>query len=147
MDHVEAVLTVGPSMLCSVFRSRSVGAPKCDLPVELKVVNLKLAVGGDPAGLYRTQICANDLGSGIQVGHIYGPDACPGAKVQDLFRVFNRTQVQGAAHLQPLIVVLDVHAVQLLLVIWEVIFASLVGMIPAAVLELVVGDSRFERGA
>jgi len=74
----------------------------------------------------------------------HSPDPRPRPQVHDLRRVFrNRAEVQLAVHLQLLVVVLDVHAVQLLLIVRERVLAGLIRMVPPAILELVLPDGRF----
>nr|POF26254.1 hypothetical protein CFP56_22403 [Quercus suber] len=117
------------------------------VPVEVEIIDLEAAVRGGPMRLLGTQVGAEHLGVGVLVGHVQGPDAGAGAQVEDLLGVLEGAEVQLAVHLQQLVVVFDVHAVQLLLVVGEVVAAGLVGMVPPAVLELVSGDGGHQRGA
>jgi hypothetical protein len=57
------------------------------------VIDLELEVGGDPAGLSRGQICADDFGLRVLVGEVYGPDAFVDGQQEssDLIRDLRRT--------------------------------------------------------
>ncbi len=52
-------------------------------PLLLDVVDLELAVGGDPAGLDGGEVHADDGRRGVFVGKFDGPDTCAGAEVED----------------------------------------------------------------
>ena len=124
---------------------RKLASGRGHIPLLLEIVYLEAAVGRHNRRLHRTEIGANDLSPRVLVGHVERPNAgaCPDTK--NFFRIRQRAQVQISIELQELAVMLDVHAVQLLLVIGEKVCARLVSVITSPELFRVARQLAVER--
>lgn len=132
----------------SAFQTQFPSLFRQHAPILLKVIDLKATVRRRPARLHRREICTQHLAVWILICHVYTPYSRASTQVQYLFRIMQRTEMKLPVQLQLLIMMFYIHAIQLLLIVREMILASIVAMISAAMLELVPRHGGYEtRGA
>jgi hypothetical protein len=106
-----------------------------EIPFFFRIADLEAHVRRDiERGLDEAEVCADDLGAGVQVGEVDCPDACAGTYVEDMLgMVAYGREMQLAVEGETEEVVLQVEAVPFESVVWEDVLAIFEAVVVAAV--------------
>jgi hypothetical protein len=111
-------------------------------PITLGVIDKEATIRRRPVRLDRTEICTDDIGIRVVLGHFDSPFTCSCADVKDAawFRIsyWGAEKVPAGQELEE--VVHKGKAVLFFLVIWKRVLAVSVGVIAAAIFIVVVAD-------